>query len=511
MELTVVGGGDSGLITALCVRQLNPDLEINVVDDFDEEPPRTGKATFRAILGIFHDFLEIDRRRFIEEVRPVFKASAYFKNWCGYEPFHHPFDIAEMVPHHEEPHYAERAYFLYDEVYRNEDLRSMDEEIVRQRKTPYYVENYNLKPYPHFAYQFDTHPFNSFLRTLCEERDINLVNDRVETVHRDGDCITRIEGESASFESDLFVDASGFQRVLMNEMDAEFKEFDIPLDTAYVAQLDRPISEVIPATVFETGECGWFWLIDAYEHRDMGYVFASDYIDEEDALVEFREYCDISEGEYDIGKYTFTSGYYRDIWVGNCIAIGNAAGIVEPLQAPNLTTNAQAAVALSILLAGHDCIIHDGIRDTYNNAVCSLWESIYDFIYMHYRFADGDNAFWEAMQNLEGSERTRGIIEEFDKNGLVTAITPVTSAVNPVSAENEIWSLTLFPLNSFYSIMRRMGATSKFYEEHEIEVSDTVRNAANRSFQKWEDQVERHLSFEEFYDLVLEDTPEPTA
>lgn len=508
MDVTIVGAGDSGLLTALSIEQLNPKVSVRVIDDFDEDPPEVGKATFKAIIGILHDFLDIERERFVREVKPVYKLSVYFSDWCDKTPFHYPFDIFELIPQYRSEGYGERLYYIYDYVYTDPDRRSIGEEIVHQQKTPYYRSGYDLDSYPHYAYQFGTGTFNGFLRTLCEERDITLVNDRIEHAESDGEEITRIVGEDDSYTADLYIDASGFSRVLMETMDTEFHEFDMPLDSAFVTQVDRPVSEIIPASVFRTGDYGWMWEIDTFYHRDHGYVFSSEYVDDDEALAEFKEAYDISQPDSAFTKVTFDSGYHPEAWVGNCVAIGNALGFVEPLQAPNLTTSAQAGVTLSILLAGHNRIIHDGIRETYNNTVQSLWESIYDFIYMHYRWSDGDNAFWERMQNIEGTERTRDIIEEFNKNGLNTAITPVESAVNPVSDDEEIWSLVIFHLASFYSIMRRMGATSDFYEDHDFEISDDVWEQAERNFEQMQGQVDQHLTHRELYEILLEESPE---
>lgn len=98
MDVTFVGGGDSGLLTALSLRQRHPEMTIRVVDDFDQNLPEVGKAPFKAIIGILHDFRDIDRRRLIKEVNLVFKHSVYFSEWCDKPPFRYPFDLWEVVP-----------------------------------------------------------------------------------------------------------------------------------------------------------------------------------------------------------------------------------------------------------------------------------------------------------------------------------------------------------------------------------------------------------------------------
>ena len=61
--VTVVGGGDAGLLAALAIRRVNPGLDIRVVDDFAESPTRVGKSTFQAVVPLLHDVLGIDEGR----------------------------------------------------------------------------------------------------------------------------------------------------------------------------------------------------------------------------------------------------------------------------------------------------------------------------------------------------------------------------------------------------------------------------------------------------------------
>jgi len=462
-----------------------------------------GKSTFQAILDVLHRFLEIGEERFVREVKPVFKSTVYFRDWCGYTPFHYPFDLPRLIPNSNASKLSERFFHLYDEVYRNPDYQTSNEAMVEQRKTPYSINtDGQLELYQSYAYHLNTRRFNTFLRDLCEERGISLINDRIETIHTEGNDITRIEGQDDVYDSDLYIDASGFNRVLRQELDGSFRDFELPLDSAFNMRVDRPLSDAVPATVIDTGEYGWFWQIDTFDDRDFGYVFASDYVSDEEALSEFLAHCGIRNPERDVRKYEFTSGYFEDAWVGNCIAVGNAEGFVEPLQSTALTASAQIASGLSTLLQAHDRINHEGIRDTFNGYVRSVWETIYDFIFIHYKHSSGSNEFWETMQSLEGSPRARQLIEEYNKNGLVTTVTPVNAAVNPVGSEQTIWNLVFFPLPAYYSIMRKMGAESEFYENNEFHVSDEVRNELTGMCESMQKDVELYLSLEEFYRML---------
>jgi len=107
-------GGDAGLLAALTLRKVNPDVDITVVDDFGEPPTEVGQGTFQSIIPLLHDVLGIDEGRFLREVKPVWKASSYFRDWCGYEPFHYAFDIRSVKPDVDDPKSVESLYHYYE-------------------------------------------------------------------------------------------------------------------------------------------------------------------------------------------------------------------------------------------------------------------------------------------------------------------------------------------------------------------------------------------------------------
>jgi len=176
-EVTIVGGGDSGLLAGLSLRRTNPDLDIRVVDDFEREIPQVGKSTYHKITTILHEFLGIDEERFMSEVKPVWKGSVYFRDWCGYGPFHFPFDNVTKFPEEHTPRAAEHEYHYYETLYDSPDHRSKGEEIVEQRASPMYYapESGRYRKYRYVAYHLNTERFNSSLRDRCRDRGISLV------------------------------------------------------------------------------------------------------------------------------------------------------------------------------------------------------------------------------------------------------------------------------------------------------------------------------------------------
>lgn len=500
-DVLIVGGGDIGLLTGLCIGRLNQDIDIAIVDDFSDDPPEVGKSTYHEIVDILHDFLGIAEERFLQEVKPIWKGSVYFRDWTGYDSFHYPFDDLGKYPDPNDEHFLEKAYLQYDELYDDPDYRTVNEWMVENGTSPISFDpGGSYSRYGSRAYHLDLSRFNSFLAELCEERGIDLIDDAITSVEADGEDVAAVRSEATSYEADLVVDATGFTRVVSGAFDDEFRSFDIPLDAAFNAKVERDLGDAVPATVIESGEYGWFWQIDTFEFRDMGYVFASEFVSDADAAAEFLAHCGGDVSEDDLTRYGFDSGYYEQTWKGNRIRIGNAAGFVEPLQSTGLTANATAAVRLSHLLAAHGKADYRGAREDYNAWVTRMWESIYDFVSIHYFYADGDTEFWEAVRSIPLSERVQRVQAHFDRCGYDTRVDPLS---DPRVDQEAVADFAVFPIESYHSLMRNMGAESVFYERNEIDVGEEARAEREEWYADNEESASDLLTIEEFYRGLL--------
>ncbi|MFC7194087.1 tryptophan 7-halogenase [Halosimplex aquaticum] len=412
-------------------------------------------------------------------------------------PFHYPFDTNRNFPNPDESDTYEGYYFFYEEGHNSAEYQTKCERIVSERKSPWYFDpgKGGLSMYDNVAYHLNTERFNAYLRELCRDRGVALIDDEVVTVDVAGDRIKRLRSRNRAYESDLFVDATGFSRVLKSEQSDAFHEFDLPLDTALNARADLDLAEVVPATVIDTGDHGWFWQIDTFDNRDRGYVYASEFVSEGAAREEFLDHCEGIDAD-DVVKYEFTPGYFERAWVDNCVAIGNAEGFVEPLQSTGLTVNAKAAVTLATLLSGHGQVQDDWIRDTYNRWVDRAWRAVFDFISLHYAYADGETAFWEAARSIDISPRAAFLVEQFDRHGF-------DAHVDPVANSAEFDDLLFFPPWGFYTLIRNMGASSAFYESNDFAMGDRKRRTVERYYEDIREDVTDHYDHHEFYHGAL--------
>ncbi|MFC6938579.1 tryptophan 7-halogenase [Salinirubellus sp. GCM10025818] len=166
--VTIVGDGDAGLIAALTLDRVTR-VDVTGVDDFDEGIPEVGKSTISYIQNTFHNVLGIEKARFISEVKPVWKASVFFTDWCGRGPFHVPFDDLTLPPADPGRRRFEELYCRYLE----DDYRTLGVETAERGVSPFVElrEDGFSRTYDHVAYQFSTGRLDDFLREICRERE----------------------------------------------------------------------------------------------------------------------------------------------------------------------------------------------------------------------------------------------------------------------------------------------------------------------------------------------------
>lgn len=486
-DVLVVGGGDAGKLAALIFKQENPSLNIRVIDDSTDPPKEVGKSTFSSITWILHDKLHIDLEDFIQEVNPVWKHSVYFEDWTGTELFTR-FDLKNVMEKVDKS--LENAHYRYT----TGNFTTVNELATYEAKTPF-IEGSNkvqyFTNYPYVAYHFNVHKFNTYLRRLMKERGIEIVDERVQTVNTDDEFITSVESDTTTYKADLYIDATGFQRVVGSELPATFSEYDFLLDSALVTQLPITIEDIVPATVVKSLDNGWTWQIDTTDSRDLGYVYASNYTTRSAAEEEFKQEFDIPESTT-ISKYEFTSGKLNRAWVGNCLVAGDAYGFVEPLQSTSLSTHAIIMQEAADQLTEHSWVMHEGLRSIVNNAADTYWQEIYDFLSVFYRYSSGETEFWQDMRRVGDDEEWSNYIEEYrDGGGFLSS--------KSKWAEDGLTFKKMFNVHQTDYTLWRLGVPIDIHESNNISISSDTKETVDDETERIRETVDAFLTYSELY------------
>ena len=418
-NVLVLGGGSAGFMAALALKVKLPALRVTVVRSKDIGIIGVGEGSTVPLTHFLHDYLGVGMKKFHETAQPTWQLGLKFLRW-GFRPsFHYTFGGAQpdaRLPGLRRPigHYCNDGSDDDGMVYDPHGALMASDRVFH--RTPGGGPDLHAS----VAYHFENEKFVRFLEGYASSLGVAIVEDTVGEVKRDDRGVAGLVMQSGRVETaDFYVDCSGFASVLLGKSLAEpFVDFRRSLfcDRAVVGGWERGPDEVIkPYTTCETMESGWCWQIEHETRVNRGYVYCSAFVSDEEAEKEFRA-KNPKVGPTRVVK--FVSGRYERAWVKNVVAIGNAAGFVEPLEATALGVIAMQSRLLADTLVDSERAPRPTQAAQYNRYHAGTWDQIRDFLTVHYAFnAALDTPFWRHCRAETDLAGARPIVDYFRENG----------------------------------------------------------------------------------------------
>jgi tryptophan halogenase len=167
-------------------------------------------------------------------------------------------------------------------------------------------------------------------------------------------------------------------------------------DTAMAMQVPYESADAAMAshTISTAHSAGWTWDIGLPTRRGIGYVYSSRHISDEKAEEELRRYIGPQAKGLTPRKIPIRSGHRETFWKKNCVAIGLAAGFLEPLE-----SSAIVLVELSAKLIAEQMPANREVMDIvaarFNDVNHYRWGRIIDFLKLHYVLTKRPEKFWQ--------------------------------------------------------------------------------------------------------------------
>ena len=421
-RIVVLGAGSAGLMTALALHRAFPTIKLTVVHCPDEPIIGVGESTTVAFPQFVHQSLGILPAEFFPTVRPSWKLGIRFIWGDPTVPyFDYPFDSAMS---NKPPASAKMPAYFCLESGRSE---SRCASLMDQQLSPCFVaQDGQIVVNDAFGYHVENEPLVSLLWNKINGAPIDVVEGRVVEATRQGNgaIIALRLNDDRHVAGDLFVDASGFRsRLLREELQVPFVSYASSLycDTAVIGSWRRE-APILPYTTAETMSAGWCWQIEFPDHVTRGYVFSSAFITREAAEQEFRARNPAFES--DVRFVPFDSGRSSEFWTQNVVAIGNAAGFTEPLEATALHLVIEQIRLLCRVVSEGNLRTLPGLRAAANHRFRLLWDEVRDFLSIHFRFNRHlDTPFWQHCQRSVDLGGAAGLVELFQEAGPSTLCT----------------------------------------------------------------------------------------
>jgi tryptophan halogenase len=414
-SVLVLGGGSAGFMAALALKVKLPALRVTVVRSKDIGIIGVGEGSTIALTRFLHEYLGVGQKKFHDTAQPTWKLGLKFLRWGPRPHFFYTFGGQQLDARL--PGFAKPLGFYCDD----DEAMVYDKHGALMAHDRVFDRGPNGAPALHgsIAYHFENEKFVRFLEEYAAAVGVQLVEDTVAEVWQDERGVAGLAMRSGQvLAADLYVDCSGFVSLLLGKSLAEpFIGFERSLmcDRAVVGGWDRGDEVIKPYTTCETLDAGWCWQIEHDGRINRGYVYGSAFITDDAAEAEFRS-NNPKVGPTRVVR--FVSGCYRRAWVKNVVAVGNAAGFVEPLEATALGVIAMQSRLLADTLLDADRAPRPTQAAQYNRFHLRTWEQIRDFLSIHYRFNTArDTPFWGHCRVHTDLAGAAPVVEYYRENG----------------------------------------------------------------------------------------------
>lgn len=412
-HVVIAGGGSAGWLCAGIIaaahqpRVDHPGLQVTLIESPDVAPIGVGEGTWPSMRATLRK-IGIAEADFVRECDASFKQGSRFNGWVDGSPqdfYFHPFAApagdagADLVT----AWHSNSTERPFAEMVSTQPGLCLSGKGPKQFGTPEYAAVSN------YGYHLDATKLGLFLRRHCVDRlGVRHVSDHIVAIKPVGDGtvdadIAALETrEHGAIAADLFIDCTGMQSLLLG------KHYDIPLqpmqqvlfnNSALAVQVAYPTprSAIASQTNSTAQSCGWVWDIGLPTRRGIGYVYSSAHCSDDQAEQVLRDYLashDATHTLTDVRQLRFSPGYRRKFWHRNCVAIGQSAGFIEPLEASALVLVELAAALVSEQMPATRASM-DILANRFNQTFTYRWERVVEFLKLHYVLSRRtDSPYW---------------------------------------------------------------------------------------------------------------------
>ncbi len=428
-KVVIVGGGTAGWMAAAAIAHVlkNGYADVTLVESEAIGTVGVGEATIPQIVN-FQTMLGLDENEFVARTNATFKLGIEFVNWSSPgSRYIHPFgsygiEMEGIAFHHFwlKQRNIQRA--------RGEVITPLADyclQAVAAKRNlfmrPVQAPNSPLEKIA-YAFQFDALLYAKYLREIAETKGVKRVEGRVvDTKLRSNDgYIDKLElDDGRELEGDLFIDCSGFRGLLIEEaLQTGYEEWShwLPCDRAVAAPCES-IGDPEPYTRSTAHAAGWQWRIPLQHRIGNGHVFSSPFMSDQDATDILMRNLD-GKPLADPRILKFVTGRRKKFWNKNCVAVGLAAGFMEPLESTSIHL-AQSAIAKLLAFFPQQEIKSVDV-DMFNAMTVTEYEQIRDFLILHYHQTKRtDSDFWNHVRTMDVPDNLKQKMELYRETGRI--------------------------------------------------------------------------------------------
>ena len=426
-KIVIVGGGTAGWMSAAPLSLIfgghaSRPCEIVLVESPELGTIGVGEATLPSII-YYNQLLGLDGLEFIRKTQATFKLGIEFKDWgrVGHRFFHGFGGFGPPIQN--------RSSFTYwlrlsrsGSMPPYEDF-SVATVMARHKRftSPSGAAPAVQNAYS-YAFHFDAGLYAAYLREYAMQRGVQRIEGTIVDVEvrpEDGFVAAVKLRDGRRIDGDLFIDCSGFRGLLIDGvMKSAFEDWSawLPCNSALAVPCDR-VDELTPYTRSTAHAAGWQWRIPLQHRTGNGHVYCNGFSSDDEAARVLLGNLD-GQALDSPRQLRFTTGRRREAWVKNVVAVGLASGFLEPLESTSIHLIMDGVARLVELFPDRD--FQPGLAAEFNRRMARQYESIRDFIILHYKLNERDDSeFWRYCAAMPIPDTLQHQIELFRESGRV--------------------------------------------------------------------------------------------
>ena len=400
----VAGGGITGWSAAAALRRRLPQVAVTLVAMAPPEDALADRvSTTLPSIGGFHGDLGLSEADTVARAGSAFRLGSVFQGWTeGLPAYVHAYGthgqaFGATSFHHQWVRAAKAGRAAAFDAFSPGAAMGRAGRFLHPRGEP-------GTPLASFEYglEINTLRYAELLRAYgrhlgVEERRADIVAVRLEGENGFVEALDLSDGSAV--EGDLFVDCTGPRALVRSKLDDAFVAWDQWLICDRVAFGEAPPSPQLPVLdLVEATANGWRWQASAPHRTAVGIVFSSA----------------AGAGAGGPGEgIAIRQGRRPQPWLKNCVAIGDSAVAVEPLEWTNLHLAHSFIDRMIWMMPDRDCAAVELAE--YNRQCEAEANRVRDFLVLHYATAKRSEPFWReaaAVTLPDSLEHTLTLFKE---------------------------------------------------------------------------------------------------
>jgi tryptophan halogenase len=425
-RIAIVGGGLAAWTAAVMLsRRLGGQCSIHVVEAPEPVFPGQAEATQPSVLE-FLRFLGVDQNDFIDKTQSTYSLGTKFIDWAAPgENFWHPFGafgaLIERRPFYHFWHKA-KALGLKPKT----EMFSQEVALGAANRFIFPTNSLGVAPHLRYGLHADVALTARYLRSIAERAGVILLARKVvSATRRDDGFIDELQFEDGGkLRADLFIDCSGSRGQLIGEiLESPYDDWKQWLPCDRLVSAPAALGEArAPYVRIAARPFGWQWRTPLQQTLSHGHVYSSAFQSDDQAKAELLSSMD-GEPLIEPRRQEFVSGRRRRFWDKNVVALGGAAGFLEPLAATDLHLTTHAL--FNLLDHFPDKQFDPANIASYNALIGDEFERIRDFIILHYCVSRRDDSpFWQQRQKLSLPDTLAQRVDMYRATGRIVQRAP---------------------------------------------------------------------------------------